>query len=245
MIPQLMRARPFLPERFWRAVRDLYWRKFWKRETRAQQEQIGSDAPQLAGSERATLIEAIADRYPFKTALEIGSGFGQNGTILGPLFPRAEFTGIDPDFSSLEQGRRILSVQGINNVALVQAFAEDLSQFPSASFDLVFSCAALLYLGPDQIERAAGEMVRLCAPAGGGVVLMEQHHAGGDWAGRRIERAEAASGYGAPTGYWIRDYAELFKRAAPGKNVTVRSVANPVWSVEQWKSFAALIEVEV
>ena len=215
------------------------------RETTAQREQIGSTAPPLAGSERAALIEAIADRYPFKTALEIGSGFGQNGTILGPIFPRAAFTGIDPDFSSLEQGRRILSLQGINNVTLVQAFAEDLSRFPPAGFELVFSCAALLYLGPEQIERAAAEMIRVCAAPGRGIVLMEQHESGGNWAGRRVEREQASSGYGAPTGYWIRDYAELFRRAAPGRNVTVRPVINPVWTVEQWKSFAALIEVEV
>lgn len=242
MIALLMRIRPLLPERIWRSLRDSFWRRYWAGQTAEQRRSIAADAADLAGSERATLIEAIADRYPFSCVLDIGSGFGQNETVLAPFFPGAAFTGIDPDPVSLEHSGRIVAAEGINNVKFIRAFAEDLSRFPDRSFDLVYSCAALLYLGPEQIIPAAREMVRVAKRS---ILLMEQHDGTGDPGGEQIERGYASSGYSAPTGYWIRDYKAAFCRAAPDARISVSAIANPVWPAEQWKRYASLISVEL
>lgn len=224
-------------------LRNGYWRRFWAAEYQKQLSELDPNAEPLAGSERATLIEAIADRFPFRRILEIGSGFGQNGTVLGPLFPSAEIIGLDPSTSSILQGQRILSGAGINNVQLVEGFGHDLSRFPDGRFDLVFSCASLLYVGPDRIEQTAREMLRVVRRRGA-VLVLEQSFGTGDWGGVKFERPHPSTGYGSPTGYWIRDYRALFRLMAAEEAVQLYPVENPIWAAEQWKEYASIIEVE-
>ena len=244
MIRFLMRLRPLLPERLWRPLRDMFWRRYWKIEYQRQREQLGAEAEPLAGSERATLIEAIADRFPFRTVLEVGCGFGQNGTILGPLFPYSKFTGIDPSSGVVLQGQRILTELGVYNVNLIEGFGQDLSRFADNSFNLVFSCASLLYVSPEQSSLVLREMIRVVR-RGGAILMLEQHRSGLGAEGKYYERGESAVGYGTPTGYWIRDYHALVEEVAPGARPAIFRVKSPVWPVEQWKQYGSLIVLEV
>ena len=110
--------------------------------------------------------------------------------------------GIDINSMTVQKGNEWLAQEGISNVKLLEGKAGELGCFKDKSFDIVFTDAVLIYIGPDKIKDVMGEMIRLTRKA---LILME-------WHSFEPERKDL-KGLGVyHSGYWIRDYAALLKQ---------------------------------
>jgi len=219
-----------------------YWKRFWEREHEIEKEQMGQFAQesQVKGSERAELIETIAAQSPFESLLEVACSCGQNFFTIAPMFPEVSFSGIDRDKKAVEEGRALLSKNNISNVELAVTDARDLSMYEDNSFDLLISCAFMLYIWPDDVESVLKEMFRVTKRK---IIIMEQHQPHPDRNQKYIGTYyNFKQSY---PGYWLRDYQELFKKYVDEDRVKIKSIPNPRFITEQWSKYASLIEVDV
>lgn len=108
------------------------------------------------------------------------------------------------------------------------------SKFPDKSFDVVFTNAVLIYIGPDKIENIIKNMLRISRRA---LVLMECHA----FAPLKDENGTGAY-YG---GLWIKDYAILLKRFVPEDRIKVSKIPVDLWPGEPWLTYGAVVEVAV
>jgi ubiquinone/menaquinone biosynthesis C-methylase UbiE len=96
--------------------------------------------------------------------LDIATG---TGAVLIPAARRTgmngHVTGIDLSNQMLQQTKRIVKTNGLNNVDLLKMDAEHL-EFPDSTFDFV-TCAFGIFFFPD-MAAALHEMYRVCKPSG-------------------------------------------------------------------------------
>jgi SAM-dependent methyltransferase len=130
-----------------------------------------------------TLIEDVSSDYlrdkidlrGISRVLEIGCNSGHRLINLAIANPDLNFVGIDISPESIRVGNEYIADNGISNVTLhlddVRNKNGLLSQFPSSSFDLVFTWATLIYISPIQIINVIKQISRL---AGHKIVLLEQ-----------------------------------------------------------------------
>ena len=219
-----------------------YWKRYWQREWDMEKEQLGAlaqDKP-ILGSERAELIELVAAQYPFDSLLEVACSCGQNFFTLAPMFPQSKFFGIDKDVQAVEEGKKLLNKQNISNVELLITDARDLSMYQNKSFDVVISCAFMLYIWPDDIKSVLNEMFRVAKRK---IIVMEQHQvhpeSNQEYIGTYYNFKQNVPGY------WLRDYKELFKKYVSEDKIKIKKIPRPRFVTEQWNEYASLIEVEV
>ncbi len=226
----LLAAKGIFPAVLSCALSRAFWRNFWNAERKKESALFGVSVPELNGSERAVLIEALFEFAPFGSVLEVGSAFGQNFHLLAPLFPEVSFVGVDRDSECVAGAKSLFSELRISNVEFLEQDMEKL-HFPDQSFDLVFSSAALLFISPEKISAVISEMWRVSRK---GIVLLEQHQAGAP--DQSFIRGDGAR-------YWVRDYEELAKGFAARERVTVKKVLNALWTNEQWDKFGSVIRI--
>jgi hypothetical protein len=142
------------------------------------------------------------DFYP-RGILEIGSNCGANLYHLAKKFPDSEIVGTDISKVAIQKGNTWFMQEGITNVRLISCKAEELNQFNDKYFDVVFTFAVLIYIGPDKIERVMKEIVRVAKRR---LILIEAY--GTD------PKDPRGLGF-RPYRYWKRDYATLFKQFVP------------------------------
>ncbi len=195
---------------------------------------------EVKGSERAELIEAVASQIPFDSLLEVACSSGQNFFTLAPMFPNVEFAGIDRDKKAVDEGRLLLEKNNISNVKLTVTDARDLSMFKENSFDVVMSCAFMLYIWPDDVEPVLKEMFRVAKRK---IIVMEQHQVHPD--GNRKYIGTYYNFKQSYPGYWLRDYKQLFKKYVSEDKVKIKKIPNPCFVTEQWSEYASLVEVDV
>ncbi len=185
---------------------------------------------------RQLLLERIATQHPgIKSLLEVGSNCGPNLYLLARAFPNAKIVGIDINERAVQRGNELFSEQGIRNVELRLGKADRLECFEDKSFDLVFTDALLIYIGPDKIRRVMDGMFRVAKEA---LMLLEWHAFEGSG-----ERATELGTYRVEG--WVRDYAALLKHwVAPGR-IEIVKMPDGVWQDRNWERFGALIEVTV
>jgi SAM-dependent methyltransferase len=130
--------------------------------------------------------------------LEVGSGCGNILFLLAQACPGARFTGIEINPTAVECGNEWIREEGIQSVSLVEGRAEQIGKYPDKSFDVVFSCAAIMYVTPAHITDILMNMLRLARKA---VILIEMHDESiADYRGEfRFPRN------------WIRDYRRILK----------------------------------
>ena len=178
------------------------------------------------------LAERIAAYQPISSILEVGCASGPNLYLLAKKFPQAEIMGIDINRAAVEYGNRRFAEEGITNVRLLAGQADELGEFQDRTFDIIFSKAVLIYIGPDKIQKVIQPMLRM---AGKALVLMECHcfETDKDPEGRGFY-------YG---GNWLRDYHALLKQFVPEDRISVTKIPGDVWPGEPWQTFGAVIEV--
>ena len=182
---------------------------------------------------RQFLLGEIEKFLPFSTVLEIGSNCGPNLYLLAKRFPRAEVVGIDINKRAIEIGKRAFDESGISNVELLVGTADELSRFRDKKFDIVFTDAVLMYIGPDRINKTIGEMLRIAKK---GIILLEQH----------IEDRRDSRGLGLyQFGFWQRNYKRLLRQFVPEERVHFAKIPEELWKDANWMKSGYVIQVRL
>lgn len=182
---------------------------------------------------RSFFIEKISAFYPFSNILEIGCNCGPNLYLLAKKFPGIEIVGIDINPGAIQKGNELFAQEGISNVKLSVAKADELEQFQDKSFDIVFTDAVLIYIGRDKIQRIVKEMVRIARK---GLILVERH----------CFDSNNKDRYGLGTrrnGLWERDYTVLLAQSVPEEQIRVTKIPEDIWPDPGWQETGAVIEV--
>lgn len=182
---------------------------------------------------RAFLVESIS-RFNPSSILEIGCNCGPNLYQLGKEFPDAKMRGIDINPIVVEKGNEWFAQEGVSNIMLSVGKADELDQFPDKSFDVVFTDAVLIYIGPDKIKEVMKNMIRITRKA---LILVEWHSF------ERRRKDMYGLGICTSNGIWKRDYVALLKYFVPEKQIRVTKITDDIWPEENWKKMGAVIEV--
>lgn len=173
---------------------------------------------------RELVVEAVA-RFKPKSILEVGCACGPNLYLLAKRFPEADIWGVDINRQLIEYGQGRFREEGMRNVWLCVGQADGLF-FDGDTFDVVFSDAMLIYIGPDKIR---GVMERMLDIAKKGLVLVERHRNGADSVYR--------------DGLWQRDYVKLLHALSPTARTSVNRIPNGIWP--EWADDGAVVEVRL
>jgi len=173
---------------------------------------------------REVLIEKIL-QYPFDSVLEIGSNCGPNLYLLAQKRPEAKLVGIDINKKAVKAGNEFFKKEGMENARIENLRADELSSFKDKSFDIVFTDAVLLYVGPDKIKKVASEMNRIAKKA---IIILEHHS----------EEESLEGKYN--KGNWLRNYARLFQPYA--ESIKVVKISPELWGGD-WGRLGNIIEI--
>lgn len=183
---------------------------------------------------RSFLVETIS-RFNPSSILEIGCNCGPNLYLLAKKFPDAEIRGIDINPMAVQEGNKWFAQEDIPNVRLSVGKADKLDQFRDKSFDVVFTDAVLIYIGPDKINKVMEEMIRITHQA---LIFME-------WHSFKPQRKDP-HGLGVyEQGNWKRDYVSLLKQFVPDEEIHVTKITEEIWPDKNWKEVGAVIEVAI
>ena len=194
----------------------------------------------LRDSERGVILESIFRGVPLKKILEVGCGCGQNFWFLKRLLPNTPLTGVERDKSLFVEGERLVNQLKLKNINFVPATPTNKLPFEDKSFDLSYTCAALLYTDAHQIEFVIAEMIRVTKFR---IVLLEQHKVDPGYSEQNL--GVWVSKLNGSGGYWIRDYEKLLSKFVQVKSVKMSKVKKPRFLGESWQETAFLIEAEL
>jgi len=212
---------------------------------------LGTRARERYWSERQNMAEGywanrnlpithfVADRISklasFRSILEVGCASGPNLYQLGRKFPEAQITGIDINRETVQYGNAQFAREGMANVRLSVGRADELGEYQDKIFDIVFTNAVLIYIGPDKIRDVVQGMLRITRRA---ILLVELYHPNAD--------DQDPLGLGVyKDGYWVRDYAALFRPFVAGGRISIAKIPEDVWPGEPWRALGYIIEVLV
>lgn len=182
---------------------------------------------------RDFLIKKISAYMP-NSALEIGSNCGPNLFLLAKKFPQAKLMGIDINQKAINVGRKLLQQQDVSNVKLILNKADAIRHLPDKSFDIVFTDAVLIYIGPDKIKKLTQEMLRLARKA---VIFLEWH--------QELKNRDA-QGLGIYYfGHWKRNYKNLLKQLLPEEKIHLTKIPPLLWPGRNWSQLGYLIEATI
>ena len=183
-------------------------------------------------SHRSFLMERMSNFSPIHSILEIGCNCGPNLFLIAKTFPNIKIIrGIDINPTAVQKGNEWLAQEGFSNVLLSVGKADELGQFEDKSFDVVFTDAILIYIGPDKIKGVLKEMSRIARRA---LILVEWHF---------NSQGKDPSGFGAyHLGYWKRDYAALLKQFVQEEQIRIIKIPEELWG-GQWANLGCVIEV--
>lgn len=181
---------------------------------------------------RTFLVETIS-RYNPSSILEIGCNCGPNLFLFAKRFSDAKIRGIDINPVAVQKGNEWLAQEGISNVKLLEGKADELQQFSDKSFDVVFTDAVLIYIGPDKIKKVMNDMIRITRRA---LILVEWHSFE---TGHKNSDGLGVYYYGC----WKRDYAALLRQFVPGEKIHITKITEEVWPDKNWEEVGAVIEV--
>jgi SAM-dependent methyltransferase len=168
------------------------------------------------------------------SVLEIGCASGPNLYSLAKKYPGAKIVGIDINPEMVDYGNEQFAGEGIKNVTLLVGKADELERFEDRGFDIVFTNACLIYIGPDKIEEVIQGMLRV---ARRGLVLLECCSFA---EGRDVNGMGYYEG-----GIWMRDYAALIRRYVPPEKISVTRLPEELWPMRPWRDYGAVTEVSL
>ena len=181
---------------------------------------------------RTFLVERISKFSP-NSILEIGCNCGPNLRLLAKKFPEAEIRGIDINLVAVQKGNEWLAQEGISNVILSEGKADELGQFQDKSFDVVFTDAVLIYIGPDKIKEVMNAMIRITHRA----LIFNEFH------GYQKKDPQGLGVYW--LGHWKRDYVALLKQFVPEEKIRTTKIPEELWHGEGWGKLGHVIEVDM
>lgn len=182
---------------------------------------------------RDFLVNQILKCAPFEKVLEIGCNAGQNLYLLAQKYPGASFHGIDINPQFVQAGQDWLRGKGMENVFLQVGKADDLSTIGDRSYDVCFSDATLMYLGPDKISKSLRQIVRITRKA----ILLNE------WNRNTADSGERSLWYDF---HWVHDYGALLRDFLPQSKVRETKIPAGHWLAGGgWEKYGTLIELEL
>lgn len=209
------------------------YEKYWANRHRAENDWIERFWESRNHEHRKLLFQTLEKNEPFSSILEVGCNCGPNLYWLAKKYPMAQIVGIDINSESIQEGKNRFLKEKISNVSLFEGKADMLERFADKSFDVVFTDAVLMYIGPDKIKRVISEM---CRVARRNVLAVEWHSSG-------LETD--ANGLGVNRyGKWIRNYPALFENNSARSGISnLIKMPGELWPDECWKKYGYITEV--
>lgn len=212
---------------------ELYWRFRHVFDKKWAESYISRES--INDPNRKFIINEILRHLPFENALEIGCASGPNLYNLAQKYPKVKFYGIDISRKAIETGKDIFKKEKIDNVFLSISGAERLKDFKDKSIDLVFTDAVLIYIGPDKIESAIKEMIRVAKKK---ILLFE-------WHDDKITTSLYKS-------HWIHNYRFIINKFIPDEKIKItrmlpliaEQLPSEKWD-RNWAEFGNIIEVRL
>ncbi len=205
--------------------------KFEERRWASQSSSYASGSTTLNHPHRGFLVAKISKFRKIKNLLEVGCGDGPNLYLLSEKFPEADLSGVDINKWSVKNGNEWLKQEGKLNVKLSVGKADDLESFLNDSFDIVFTDAVLMYIGPDKIRKVVNDMVRIARRR---IYFVEWHS------------FDSQNSLGVYERHWRRNYEALLKELIPENNVNVSKLPEGGgFKDEMWTKWGALIEAKL
>ena len=112
---------------------------------------------------------------------------------------------------------------GMTNVSLSYGKADNLKVFRDKSMDVVFTDAALIYVGPDKIDSVIKEMLRVARKA---IVLIE-------WS--------CAEPHAYLSDHWAYNWELLFRARGFSGNLRLAKLTKDIWP-GAWARYGYLVE---
>lgn len=216
---------------FMSLIGPLFGTRFEEQRWSSRSSSYASGSITLNHPHRGFLIKKIANVSQIKSLLEVGCGDGPNLYLLSQKFPEAELFGIDINPWSVENGNEWFKREGVLNIKLSVGKADELETFPDNSFDIVFTDAVLMYVGPDKIRKVVKELVRI---ARRDLIFVEWHS------------FNSQNSIGVYERHWKRNYEVLLKELIPQNNVHVFKLPDGGgFKDELWTKYGALIEAKL
>ncbi len=179
----------------------------------------------LKHSHRKLLLQKIERYGPLEKVLEVGCASGPNLILLSRKFPKTEFWGIDISGKAITVGEKYLNKHAITNIRLKTGSAELIKIFPDKSFDVVFTDAMLIYIGPEKIKEVVREMVRIAKKA---IILVE-------WYSENPHAYEAD--------HWAYNWKMLFEEVGVF-TINITRLPDSTWKGE-WAKRGCIVEVSL
>jgi ubiquinone/menaquinone biosynthesis C-methylase UbiE len=174
---------------------------------------------------RKLIVKEISNFYPFEKVLELGSASGANLFLLSKKFPSAKFYGVDISYVAIKEGQKFFEKNKIKNVFLQNISIDDLGNFREKSIDIIFSDAAIIYIGKDRIEHVFEEMFRIARKA---IVLCEQYTEGESFYNDR----------------WIHNYKKIIKKINPNARVDLAKLPVGIFGGD-WNKYGYIIKIKL
>lgn len=160
---------------------------------------------------------------------EVGVGSGANLVTLRARWPQLRILGTDINERAVGLAAAALGKQSLELTDLRVGPAHDLSWLSDRSVDVALADATLMYLGPDLIEVALREMLRVSRRA---VVLNEWH---------AFDRTGADPTSRWWYGHWVHDYEALLRRCG-ARTVSVERLPAGQWGPGGWHTYGAIVD---
>jgi SAM-dependent methyltransferase len=202
----------------------------WKKQNPPNFEQLKEE---IIHPHRKFLVNHILERAPFEKALEIGCNAGQNLFLLAQKKSNSSFYGIDINDRFIQAGQEWCKHYRVQNVFLQVGKAEDLSQFTDRAFEITFSDATLMYVGPDKIMQALKEIRRITQK----IIIFNE------WCKKATRSEEKSWWYDF---HWVHDYGALIRDIIPDAKIMEHRLPAGQWLPGGgWEKYGTYIEVEL
>ena len=176
---------------------------------------------------RHFLIKQIQQFYP-TSILEIGCCSGTNLVLLAKALPHASIDGVDINNKAIDDGRNWMRELGIDsNVRLNVSNADNLNRYSDKIFDVTFTSALLMYIGPDKVSRVVNEIVRVTRRE---IVHLEWAHS---------KPNHPSSVYSAS--HWIHNFNSLYWGFGDLKSERIPD--SGIFTDKLWNKYGTLITV--
>jgi ubiquinone/menaquinone biosynthesis C-methylase UbiE len=156
-----------------------------------------------------------------KKVLELGCGEGINLRIISKKNQLIELFGIDINKIAIQSGLSIINKFNLN-IKLTSSNMKNLKMYKNNEFDIVFSDASLMYIGPNNIYKILKEALRVSRSK---VFICEQH-------------TNDKSFY---NDKWVHNYKQIVSKIPSVDLIKVHKIKDD--RKGDWSKFGQIIEV--